>query len=104
MSIEKIDFEKTSYFDIARQIATHYNVEKTAEGYVFKHRSGEGKPISQAEMEKLLAEKITNYRQLPEKEPDVKKQRVLAIVKFILELLINLVGFISSGNDNRKAK
>jgi hypothetical protein len=100
--IDKIDFSKGSFMELARQIATHYVAEKKDNDYQFKLRSGEGKPISRSDFEKLISDKLSNYRQLPEKDPETKAIRIASIVRFIIDMVINLLGFIRDTRDTTR--
>jgi len=103
--IDKIDFSSGSFMQLAREIATHYVAEKKDNEYYFKLRSGEGKPISRTEFEKLVSDKLSNYRQLPEKDPETKAIRIASIVRFVIDMVINLLGFIRDTRDTpRKDK
>jgi hypothetical protein len=97
--IDKIDFSKGSFLELAREIATHYVVEKKENEYYFKLRNGEGKTISRKDFEKIVSEKLSNYRQFPEKEPESKAIRIASIVRFIIDMVINILGFIRDTRD-----
>jgi hypothetical protein len=100
--IDKIDFSKGSFLEISREIAKHYVVEKKDNEFYFKLRSGEGKPITRNDFEKMVAEKLSNYRQFPEKEPESKAIRIANIVKFIIDMVINILGFIRDTRDTTR--
>jgi hypothetical protein len=100
--IDKIDFSKGSYFELAREIAKHYIVEKKDNEYYFKLRSGEGKPIPQTDFEKTVSEKLSNYRNFTEKDPETKAIRIANIVRFIIDMVINLLGFIRDTRDSTR--
>ena len=100
--IDKIDFSKGSFMQLAREIATHYVAEKKDSEYYFKLRNGEGKPISRTEFEKLVSDKLSNYRQLPEKDPETKAIRIASIVRFVIDMVINLLGFIRDARESSR--
>jgi hypothetical protein len=100
--IDKIDFSKGSFLEISREIAKHYVIEKKENEFYFKLRSGEGKAISRTEFEKIISEKLSNYRQFPEKEPESKAIRIASIVKYIIDMVINILGFIRDTRDNNR--
>jgi len=100
--IDKIDFSKGSFMELAKQIATHYVAEKKDNDYYFKLRSGEGKPISRTEFEKLVSDKLSNYRNFTEKDPETKAIRIASIVRFIIDMVINLLGFIRDTRDSTR--